>query len=128
MRVLIDTHVLFWWVTDDPKLSPVAREMLATTDNDVLVSAATAWELATKARFGNWPQAASLAANITDIIDENAFAPLPITMEHARIAGSLPARHRDPFYRMLAAQAQVEGISLMTADPVFGEFGTHVLW
>src|SRR5262245_58448873 len=128
MRVLIDTHALFWWVTDDPKLSPLARETLTTTDNDILVSAATAWELATKARFGKWPQAGSLAANIRDIIDENAFASLAITLEHARIAGSLPAPQRDPFDRMLAAQAQVEGVSLMTADPVFGAFGTHVLW
>ncbi|HXW25321.1 MAG TPA: type II toxin-antitoxin system VapC family toxin [Xanthobacteraceae bacterium] len=128
MKVLIDTHTLFWWVTDDPKLSSRAREILLTTDNEVLVSAATAWELATKARFGKWPQAAYLAANIKDVLDENAFAPLAITIEHARIAGSLAVPHRDPFDRMLAAQAQVEGISLVTADPVFGRFGTPVLW
>ena len=128
MRVLIDTHTLFWWVTDDPKLSALAREILLTSDNEILVSAATAWELSTKARFGKWPQAAPLAANIKNILDENSFAPLAITVEHARIAGSLPVPHRDPFDRMLAAQAQVEGLSLVSADPVFGAFGTHVLW
>lgn len=128
MKVLLDTHAFFWWVNDTPKLSARAREAIGTEGNDVLISAVIAWELATKARFGKWPEAVDLARDIDEVLAANAFAPLPISIEHARVAGFLPSRHRDPFDRMLAAQAQIESVPLVTADPVFQAFGTRVLW
>jgi PIN domain nuclease of toxin-antitoxin system len=97
-------------------------------DTIVCVSAVTAWEIANKVRLGKWPQAASLAASLTDIIAEQGFEPIPITLEQARVAGFLASVHRDPFDRMLAAQAQIEAIPLVTADPAFRTFGTQVLW
>ena len=128
MRVLVDTHVFFWWVTDDAQLSEPARAAITEEGNEVIVSAVTAWELATKARFGKWPEAVDLATNIESELAAGDFIALPITLEHARVAGFLPSRHRDPFDRMLAAQAQVEAIPLVTADPVFGDFGMRVIW
>jgi PIN domain nuclease of toxin-antitoxin system len=128
MRVLVDTHAFFWWVNASPQLSPRARETIAAESNDVLVSAVVAWELATKACFGKWPEAAGLAADIAFVLQRNAFVPLAITLEHARLAGSLLGSHRDRFDRMLAAQAQIEAVPLITADPAFDGFGTRVLW
>lgn len=128
MRVLVDTHAFFWWVNASPQLSPRAREAIAAEGNEVLVSAVVAWELATEARFGKWPEAAGLAADIAFVLGRNAFVQLAVTLEHARLAGSLPGSHRDPFDRMLAAQAQVEDLPLITADPAFRKFGTPVLW
>ena len=128
MRVLVDTHVYIWWVTDDSELSGAARELIADEGNQVTVSAVTAWELATKVRFGKWPEAVELAANIDRELAADRFTQLAITMEHARVAGFLPSRHRDPFDRVLAAQAQVEVLPLLTADSVFEDFGVHVIW
>src|SRR6266568_7270348 len=128
MRILLDTHVYFWWETNNPRLSAAARESITAADTEVLVSAVTAWELATKARFGKWPEAAELVADIAAALDSEGFEPLPITLEHARVAGLLPARHRDPFDRMLAAQAQIENVPLVTVDPVFSALGVRVLW
>ena len=128
MRVLVDTHALFWWVNDSPQLSERAREVIAGEGNEVLISAVIAWELATKVRSGKWPAAAGLADDIAFVLDRNAFTPLAITLDHARLAGALPGIHRDPFDRMLAAQAQVEDAPLITADRAFRAFGTRVLW
>lgn len=128
MRILLDTHAYFWWETNHQNLSARARDSIAAADNQVLVSAVTAWELATKARFVKWPEAADVAADIHAALEAEAFEPLAISLEHARVAGSLANPHRDPFDRMLAAQAQVEGIPLVTADPVFHAFGVRVLW
>ncbi len=128
MRILLDTHVYFWWETNNPKLSAGARESITAADTEVLVSAVTAWELATKAHFGKRPEAADVAADIHAALQAEAFEPLAISLEHARVAGFLASSHRDPFDRMLAAQAQVEGIVLVTADPVFRGLGVRVLW
>lgn len=118
----------FWWETNDPKLSAPARQAIASGGTTVLVSAVTAWELANKVRSGKWPEAAILAQDIETALREESFEPLPVTLEHARLAGFLPGPHRDPFDRMLAAQAQVEAVPPITADPTFRGFGTRVLW
>jgi len=128
MRILLDTHAYFWWETDDPRLSAAAREAITDPGNIVLVSAVTAWELATKTRFGKWPEAADLAAEIEAVLHAEAFESLPVSLKHAQMAGFLPNPHLDPFDRMLAAQAQVEGIPLVTADPLFRGLGVRVLW
>lgn len=128
MRVLVDTHAFYWWVVDSPRLSGRAREVLTEQDNDVFISAVVAWELATKSRVGRWPEAIPIVTDIASVIETNNFAPLAITVEHARAAGLLLGRHRDPFDRLLAAQSQIEGLQLISADPVFRAFGTAVLW
>jgi len=128
MRVLVDTHAFFWWVLDKPELSSPARSIFRDEDNEILVSAVVAWELAMKARLGKWPEALPLATTVAQVIAENRFLPLSVTIEHARNAGLLSGRHRDPFDRMLAAQSQVEGVPLISADPVFQTFGTTVIW
>ena len=127
MRVLLDTHTYFWWETDDPKLSRPAHDAVADATT-VFVSAVTAWELTSKVRFGKWPQAATLAADMPAAVEAEKFTPLPVTLAHAHFAGLLPGAHRDPFDRMLAAQAQIEDVALVTADPVFHTLGVRILW
>jgi PIN domain nuclease of toxin-antitoxin system len=127
MTILLDSHVFYWWQIDDPKLSRRAAGLIEDED-DVFVSAVVAWEIANKVRSGKWPEAKLLADRFFELIAEDGFLPLPITLQHAHLAGSLPGHHRDPFDRMLAAQAQIENVPLVTADPVFQAFGTRVLW
>lgn len=128
MKVLVDTHVFFWWVMDKPNLSDRARALLVEEENEVFVSAVVAWELATKARLDRWPEALALATDIASVIDQNSFRSLNITIEHARMAGLFAWHHRDPFDRLLAAQSQIEGILLVSADPVFRRLGMAVMW
>jgi PIN domain nuclease of toxin-antitoxin system len=128
MTILLDSHVFYWWQTNDPRLSRHARELIEDEQDDVYVSAVVAWEIANKVRYGKWPEAKLLVDRFFELIVEDGFLPLPITLQHAHLAGSLAGRHRDPFDRMLAAQAQIENVSLVTADPVFQAFGTRVLW
>jgi PIN domain nuclease of toxin-antitoxin system len=128
VRVLVDTHAFVWWVIDSPRLSSRARELFVSEDNEICVSAAVAWELATKVRLGKWAEASPIAADIARVIADSDFSPLTVTIEHARVAGFLAGRHRDPFDRMLAAQSQVEGVPLVSADPVFRAFGISLVW
>ena len=116
MRLLLDTHVLLWWLADDRKLSKNARAIIANPDNDVLVSSASLWEIAIKERLGR------LDVELDDLepaIARNGFRPLHISFNHALTSGHLPAVHRDPFDRMLIAQASVEELRLMSHDRVF---------
>jgi PIN domain nuclease of toxin-antitoxin system len=128
MRVLFDSHAFVWFLAGDERFSRRARDVVTADDTVACVSAVTAWEIANKVRLGKWPQAATLAGSFGEMIDEHGFEPIPITVEQARVAGFLAGMHRDPFDRMLAAQAQIEGMPLVTADPAFQSFGTQVLW
>ncbi len=128
MRILFDSHALVWFLAGDARFSRRARAEAEADDAIVCVSAVTAWEVTNKVRIGKWPEAAVLAESFLETVARYGFEPLPITLEHARLAGLLPGPHRDPFDRMLAAQAQVEGIALVTADPVFRGLGVRVLW
>ncbi|HEX5243418.1 MAG TPA: type II toxin-antitoxin system VapC family toxin [Tepidisphaeraceae bacterium] len=128
MKLALDSHAFFWWVIDHPRLTPAARAAIEDPDNEVYVSAAVAWEMATKVRIGKWHGARAIAENFDAALARSAFLPLAITLQHGRIAGFLPGGHADPFDRMLAAQSQVEGMPLVTADPVFKAFGTKVIW
>lgn len=128
MRILLDTHALLWWLLDDPRLTPGTRSMVRAAENQVLVSSVSAFEIATKYRLGKlWTGHIDLAA-LPRIISEERLEELPITMEHALAAGGLPGPHRDPFDRMLIAQSRLEGLPVVTRDPVFASYGVEVIW
>jgi PIN domain nuclease of toxin-antitoxin system len=128
VRLLLDTHALLWWLDGDRRLSPRARRLVADEGNVVLVSAASAWEIATKARLGKLPEAMAVAADVPGAVASQGFQSLPITLVHAQRAGSLTNSHRDPFDRMLAAQAQLENLPLVTNDPLLKSFDITRIW
>ena len=128
MRVLLDTHALLWWLSDDASLPGSARKIIALPANSVLVSAASAWEIATKVRIGKLPSATDLASDFAAHLDQEGFEVLPISLEHAVRAGLLPGPHRDPFDRMLIAQAQSENIPLVSNDAVFDNYKVRRIW
>ena len=104
------------------------RALIDDPSNTVLVSAASAWEICTKVRIGKLPTGQDLCDDFGDYLERFHFTPLPISVEHGRLAGRLPGSHKDPFDRMLAAQALVEGVPLVTNDPAFARFGVNVMW
>lgn len=122
MRLLLDTHVLLWWL-GGRAISKAAGDAIADPDNEADVSAASAWEIAIKKAIGK------LAApdDLEDQIRDGGFTPLPIRIDHALVAGELPRHHDDPFDRMLAAQATVEGLVVVTRDRRFADYGVQVL-
>lgn len=128
MRLLLDTHTLLWWLDGDRRLSRRARQAIADPDNAVVVSAASAWEIATKARIGKLPGAIDVAADIPGCLMQQQFQSLDITVLHAQRAGRLPGDHRDPFDRMLIAQAQIEDLPVVTNDVIFDKYGVSRLW
>ncbi|MGH9432702.1 MAG: type II toxin-antitoxin system VapC family toxin [Terriglobia bacterium] len=128
MRLLIDTHALLWWLSDDPSLSPTARKAMAVTSNVLLVSAASAWEIATKVRLGRLAGAAELAADFQGFMLREGFTTLDITADHGLRAGLLPGPHRDPFDRMLIAQAQAENLPMVTNEQTFEAYGVRRVW
>lgn len=128
VRLLLDTHALLWWFTDDPRLSSGARIRIADSANEILVSAASAWEIATKQRLGKLDGVPGAVRRFAELVAADGFLPLAINHAHALRAGSFPAVHRDPFDRMLAAQAEIEEVPLVTCDPAFAEFGIETLW
>lgn len=128
MRVLLDTHTFLWWLDGDRRLSRRARAVLARADTEVYVSAASAWELTTKARLGRLPGAGDVAADVLGALLGQGFLPLDITTIHAQRAGRLPDHHQDPWDRMLIAQAQAEGLALLSNEAVFDEYGISRVW
>lgn len=128
MRLLLDTHALLWWLDGDRRLSPKARRAIANDSNAILVSAASAWEITTKARLGKLPGARDVAADVAGCVAGQGFVPLDITLLHAQRAGSLAGDHRDPFDRMLIAQAQLEDVAVVTDDEVFEGYGVRRFW
>ncbi len=128
MRLLLDTHAFFWWLKGDGRLSVRARVAIDDADNAVLVSAVVAWELATKSRIGKWPEGGIVADDIEDVVALRGLEAVGVSIAHARRAGQLDGAHRDPFDRLLAAQALIEDATLVTADSAFHAFGVPVLW
>lgn len=126
--MLLDTHALLWALMEPAKLSPRARDILKDPANTVFVSPASAWEIATQHRLGRLPVAESVVRGYLKHLATLMAAEVPITAEHALLAGSLAAEHRDPFDRMLAAQALVEGVPLLTADPAFSALRVETVW
>ena len=128
MRLLLDTHAFFWWLSGSNRLSLPARQAIGDEDNEVIVSAASAWEIATKHRIGKLPDAEALALDIPGAIAGQNFEELPITVEHAVRAGALPGPHRDPFDRMLIAQALSGNLVLVSIESLFDSYGVRRLW
>ena len=128
MRLLVDTHTVFWSVMSPSQLSPVARHALADKRNAVFVSIASAWEMAIKVGQGKWPEAKALLDNFENEMAAAKFGLLPITLAHVRAAGLMQSPHRDPFDRLFAAQASIERLTLVNADARLGAFGAPVLW
>jgi len=122
MKLLLDTHVLLWAVLEPRKLSHSQREALENSGNQLLVSAASAWEIATKWRLGKLNQAGAVVRNYSQVLDRLAANDLPISGDVARQAGLLKVEHRDPFDRLLAAQAMADNLLLASSDPVFNNF------
>lgn len=128
MRLLLDTHALIWWFLDAPNLSAAARKAITAAQEPVYVSAVSAYEISNKVRLGKLPQAAALDGAFEDFLVAQQFEPLPITVGHAREAGALAIAHRDPFDRLLIAQALAEGLVLVSNEAVFDGFGVRRLW
>ncbi len=126
--VLLDTHALIWWLDDDPRLSHVARVAIADPENVVYVSAASAWEMATKVRLGNLRDAGGVVPRLSQVLRDGALTALPVTVAHAVAAGGLSGPHRDPFDRMLIAQSRIEGLPIVTTDPIFSRYAVPVIW
>ncbi len=128
MKVLLDTHTLLWWVLGNPRLSPVAATVLGNADTTIVVSAVSGHEISTKHRLGKLPVPVRLAEQLDQIVVENGWQPLALSLAHAQLAGRLPGAHKDPFDRMLAAQALVDDVPLVTNDPAFAGFGVKLIW
>ena len=122
-RLLLDTHVLLWALEDSQALSADARQSIADTRNEVFVSAVSIWEMAIKRSLGKL----RAPDNLADTVQEAGFAALPITLAHAEQAGMLPPHHRDPFDRMLVAQALAEGLVVVTDDALIPKYGVRTM-
>jgi PIN domain nuclease of toxin-antitoxin system len=128
MKLLLDTHTLVWWLNNNSKLSNAARAAIADPQNEIFVSAATAWELGTKVRLGRWPDAERLVADFHPLLAAEGFELLAIETKHGLLAGGLPGNHGDPFDRMLAAQAQIDGMNVITLDQAIIGLGAPTIW
>ena len=128
MRLLLDTHALIWWEEGNDKLGAAAKLAIADEANEVFVSAVSAMEISTKFRLGKLPSAGRLAQDFEAIIADQGFEPLSISVRHARLAGSLQLAHRDPFDRLLIAQALAEDLPMATNETLFDGFGVTRVW
>ena len=125
---LLDTHVLLWWLFDDPKLSDTARDIIRAPDSIIIVSSASGWEIATKSRLGKLPHAGDIMDDLPSLLQKARIEVLSITMAHALAAGALPGPHRDPFDRMLIAQGQIEQLAIVTSDRIFKTYPVKLIW
>lgn len=127
MKVLLDTHVLVWWLEDADRLSRRAAAILANRDNSILISAAVGWELAIKVTLGKF-KPASILDGLDRIMQQEGFSELPITLEMGVRAGLLPPHHRDPFDRMLVAQAKTLNLPILSADAILDRYDVKRSW
>jgi PIN domain nuclease of toxin-antitoxin system len=127
VKVLLDTHVVIWWLEDANRLSRRAATILSNRDNSILISAAVGWELAIKVNSGKL-KPSSILDGLDRILEQEAFSELPITLEAAVRAGLLPSHHRDPFDRMLVAQARFLNLPILSADAILDRYDVKRLW
>ncbi len=128
VRLLLDTHALLWWLSDDPALPRSVRRAIARETNHIVVSAASAWEIATKVRLGKLDSATELAHDFTAYLARESFESLSVSVEHGIRAGLLPGPHQDPFDRMLIAQAQAEKLPIVSNEKAFDYYGIRRIW
>ncbi|MDE0253823.1 MAG: type II toxin-antitoxin system VapC family toxin [Rhodospirillaceae bacterium] len=128
MRVLLDTHVALWWLKGDNRIPRRIRDIVAHPDTEAFVSAATIWEIAIKSKLGKLPAAAAAVETMPACFTDIGFSMLDINAAHAKRAGSLPLHHRDPFDRMLVAQAAIESLTLISGDPVLSLYEVDTGW
>ena len=128
MNLLLDTHAFLWWIAGDPVLSRPARTAIADDSNTVFVSAASAWEITTKFRIGKLPGVAVVADDLAAVLDTQGFVPLPISFAHGQTVGALLGPLKDPFDRMLIAQAMLDRMVLVTNEHGFAAYGVRLLW
>ena len=128
MRFLLDTHTLLWCLSSSPSLSVRARRLVEDGSNEIFVSAASAWEIATKVRLGKLPTGEELIADFGRYLARLGFDDLPVSVSHAVRAGTLPGEHRDPFDRMLICQAQSENLPIISNDRIFDAFHVQRIW
>lgn len=128
MSLLLDTHALLWWFTTNSRLSSVARGAIASASNEVLVSAASAWEISIKYHNGRLPEAAPLVDDMSNVLVLDGFHALPVTVSDGIRAGALPGPNQDPFDRMLIAQALNHNLTLVSNETLFDSYGVQRLW
>jgi len=128
MRALLDTHTFLWWNLDDPQLSISAREFIAKGDNEIFLSAASAWEIAIKAARGRLTLPEPPDQYVAERMRQHRFSALPIELSHALEVYRLPAIHQDPFDRLLIAQSLLEGMPILSMDPEISRYQVEVIW
>lgn len=128
MKILLDTHAFLWWIADDQKLSGRAREIISDGSNELFLSAAAGWEIAIKVQIGRLKLPEEPIRFILDQMRINAIQSLPIQMNHALHVSTLPQHHRDPFDRLLIAQAQLEGLPVLSSDHQLANYQVEVIW
>ena len=128
MRLLLDTHALLWWIADSGRLPVGILRAIWDEENNKLVSAASAWEISTKYHLGKLPSAEAIVGNLSAAIADEGFEELPVTIPDAALAGELPFHHRDPFDRMLIAQALAGDLTLVSNEALFDSYGVRRVW
>lgn len=129
MRVLLDTHALLWWASaGGARMSDASRELIEVGTTVVLVSAASLYEISIKVALGRLELPGEPEAYVPQLLERHGFGALPIDAAHALRAGSLPPIHRDPWDRLIVAQAQIEGLPVITANPAIGRYDVDVIW
>ncbi len=128
MNLLLDAHAFLWWMVADSRLSESAHELIEDAGNRIFLSTAAAWEIVTKHRLGRLPEAAAVIPDFAASLVDAKIDPLPVALDHAILAGSYATRHRDPFDRIIAAQAQIENMAIVTTDRAFRQFPVRTLW
>jgi PIN domain nuclease of toxin-antitoxin system len=126
MALLLDTQAFLWWVTDDARLSKRAARAIGGTP--CLLSVASCWEMAIKAGLGKLELPGEVARFVQEQLEVNGFSLLPVSLEHACGVARLPFHHRDPFDRLLAAQARLDGVAIVSSDPIFTKYGVKRVW
>ena len=128
MRLLLDTHAFIWWLAGSDQLPDIPRKAIWDSSNDVLISAASAWEITAKYRLGKLPSAEQITHDVSGAIAGEGFIELPITVDDAARAGALPGLHRDPFDRILISQSLTRDLVLVSNESLFDSYGVRRLW